>query len=99
METELEKHFGYSEPPYPEELLNMSGYMNMDMDQPGKAKMYYELAIEYYPESASACNSMADYYEAVDDIPNALRYVQKAFELSDDSSYENRIQLLKLRFH
>jgi predicted alpha/beta superfamily hydrolase len=41
----LEEHFGYSVPPYPEELLNMSGYMNMDMDQMEKAKMYFEFAI------------------------------------------------------
>ena len=96
-ERKLMKHFGYSEPPYPEELLNMSGYMNMDMDQPGKAKMYFELAIEYYPESANACNSMADYYEAADDIPSALRYVQKASELSDDPYFKNRLQSLKTK--
>ena len=53
-------HFGYAEPPYPEELLNMSGYMNMDMDQPEKAKMYFELAIEYYPQSANAYDSMKE---------------------------------------
>ncbi len=63
-EKKLKDHFGYPEPPYPEELLNMLGYMNMDMQQIEKAKMYFELAIEYYPESANACDSMADYYEA-----------------------------------
>ncbi len=94
-EKKLKEHFGYAEPPYPEELLNMSGYMNMDMQQPEKAKMYFELAIEYYPESANAYDSMADYYEAQNDIPNALRFVQKAAELSDDEYYTNRIQALK----
>lgn len=94
-EQKLKRHFGYSEPPYPEELLNMSGYMNMEMQQPEKAKMYFELAIEYYPESANAYDSMADYYEAQNDIPNALRLVQKASELSEDAYYKNRIQYLK----
>jgi hypothetical protein len=42
----LQIHLGYSAPPYPEELLNMSGYMNMDMQQPEKAKMYFKLTIE-----------------------------------------------------
>ncbi len=94
-EQKLKRHFGYSEPPYPEELLNMSGYMNLEMQQPEKAKMYFELAIEYYPESANAYDSMADYYEAQNDIPNALRLVQKASELSEDAYYKDRIQSLK----
>ncbi|MCB0567154.1 MAG: prolyl oligopeptidase family serine peptidase [Phaeodactylibacter sp.] len=93
-ERKLKEHFKYSEPPYPEELLNMSGYMNMDMQQPEKAKMYFELAIEFYPESANAYDSMAGYYEAQNDIPNALRFVQKASELSDDAYYKNRIKEL-----
>ena len=37
-EKKLKEHFGYSVPPYPEDLLNMSGYMNMDMNKPEKAK-------------------------------------------------------------
>ena len=94
-EKKLQKHFGYIEPPYPEELLNMLGYMNLDMNQPEKAKMYFELAIEYYPESANAYDSMADYYEVQNDIPNALRFVEKASQLSDDGYYKNRIQELK----
>lgn len=94
-EKKLKENFGYDEPPYPEELLNMSGYMNMDMQQTEKAKMYFELAIEYYPESANAYNSMADYYEAQNDITNAVRFVQKAAELSDNEYYKNRIQELK----
>lgn len=94
-EQKLKEHFGYSEAPYPEELLNMSGYMNLDMQQPEKAKMYFELATKYYPESANAYDSMADYYEAQNDITNALRFLQKAAELSDDEYYKNRIQALK----
>ncbi|MEH0153040.1 alpha/beta hydrolase-fold protein [Limibacter armeniacum] len=91
-ENKLREHFGYSEPPYPEELLNMSGYMNMDMQQLEKAKMYFELAIEYYPESANAYDSMADYYEAQNDITNAIRFVQKAAEISDNEYYKKRIK-------
>ena len=90
-EKKLKGHFGYSEPPYPEELLNMSAYMNMDMQQAEKAKMYFELAIEYYPESANAYDSMADYYERNGDNDNALKFVTKAFEISGDDSYKARI--------
>ena len=96
-EKKLKEHFGYSEPPYPEELLNMSGYMNMDMQQAEKAKMYFELAIEYYPESANAYDSLADYYEAQGDYTNAIKYVTKAFELSANDFYKKRIEGLKVK--
>ncbi len=91
----LEKHFGYFVPPYPEDLLNMSGYMNMDMNQPEKAKMYLEFAIEYYPKSANAYDSMADYYDKNKDFENALKYVTKAFEISRKDSYKDRIKEIK----
>lgn len=94
-EQKLNKHFGYSEPPYPEELLNMSGYMNIDMGQPKKAKMFFEFAIEYYPKSANAYDSMADYYERNGDNENAIKYVTKAFEISGIDYYKNRIDTLK----
>lgn len=94
-EKKLKEHFGYSEPPYPEELLNMSGYMNMDMQQPEKAKMYFELATEYYPGSANAYDSMADYYELQGQFTNAIKYVTKAFELSGNDFYKKRIEELK----
>jgi len=96
-EKKLKDHLGYSEPPYPEEILNMSGYMNMDMEQFEKAKMYFELATEYYPESANAFDSMADYYEAKGDSTNAIKYATKAFELSGNDYYKKRIEGLKVK--
>ncbi len=94
-ETKLREHFGYFEPPYPEDILNMLGYMNMEMQQPEKAKMYFEFAIEYYPESANAYDSMADYYESTGDLPSAIKYVSKAAELSDSNAYREKIEKLK----
>jgi len=94
-EKKLQNHFGYPEPPYPEELLNMSGYMNMDMQQPEKAKMYFELTIKYYPQSANAYDSMADFYESQNDKSSALKYVEKAYELSGSDYYKTRIEKLK----
>jgi len=57
--------------------------------------MYFELAIEYYPESANAYDSMADYYERNGDIDSAIKYVTKAFKISGDESYKERIERLK----
>jgi predicted alpha/beta superfamily hydrolase len=94
-EEKLKTHFGYSVPPYPEELLNMSGYMNMDMEQMAKAKMYFDFSIKYYPESANAYDSMADYYERIGDNQNAVKFVTKAFEISKNDYYRKRIEELK----
>ncbi|MGB7785325.1 MAG: alpha/beta hydrolase-fold protein [Salinimicrobium sp.] len=94
-EKKLKEHFGYAVPAYPEELLNMLGYMNMDMQQPEKAKMYFELAIESYPESANAYDSMADYYEAQGDASNAIKYATKAYELNSDDYYKQRVEELR----
>lgn len=94
-ENKLNAHFNYAEPPYPEELLIMSGYMNMDMQQFDKAKMYFEQAIKYYPESANNYDSIADYYASQNDLTNAIKSLNKAYELSEDSRYKERIESLK----
>jgi uncharacterized protein len=93
--NKLQSHFGYVVPPYPEELINMSGYMNMDMGQPDKAKMFFELAMEYYPKSPNAYDSMADYYVAQKDYASALKYVTKAYQLSGNDYYKKRMEELK----
>ncbi|NHN24060.1 esterase [Flavobacterium jejuense] len=94
-ESKLKNYFGYSVPPYPEEILNMSGYMNLDMQQSEKAKMFFELAIEYYPKSANAYDSMADYYERNKEYKKALKLATKAYEINATDYYKQRIETLK----
>jgi len=96
-ENKLKEHFGYLEAPYPEDLLNMSGYMNMEMNQPEKAKMYFELAIAYYPESANACDSFSEYYESQKDYDNAIKLASKAFEISGSDFHKKRIETLRAK--
>lgn len=91
----LKDHFGYDYPPYPEELLNVLGYMSMDMGQPEKSKMYLEYGIEYYPNSANAYDSMAEYYESQEDYQKALKLVSRAYELSGSDYHLNRKQMLQ----
>lgn len=88
----LEKHFGYSVAPYPEDLMNMSGYMNLDMEQPDKAKMFFELATEYYPTSANAFDSLADYYESQNDYASALKAMSRAYALSGSNYHKERME-------
>ncbi len=91
----LNKHFKYTVAPYPEDLLNMLGYMSLDMEQPEKSKMFFEFDIEFYPNSPNAYDSMADYYERNGDNATAIKFVTKAYELNGDSYYKDRIEALK----
>ena len=50
---------------------------------------------EYYPESANVYASMADYFERTNDYKNALHFVTKAFKISGEENYKQRIKGLK----
>jgi len=93
--NKLENYFGYAVPPYPQDLLNVLGYMSLDMEQLEKSKMYFEFAIKYYPKSANVYDSMADYYERNKDYKNALNFAIKAFEISGEENHKQRIIDLK----
>ena len=68
--------------------------MNMEMGQPKKAFMFFEMNIKYNPTSANAYDSMAEYYESQNDKENALKYLNKAYEISGDDYYKERIEAL-----
>jgi len=90
-------HFGYATPPMIDEMLNGYGYMNLQMGSPEKAKLFFEMNIKYYPESANAHDSLAEYYESQEDYVNALKYVIIAFELNDSDYYKGRLEKLKAK--
>ena len=77
-----------------DKLLNGYGYMNMQMGQPEKAFMFFEMNIKQNPKNANAYDSMAEYYESQNDKQNALKFLNKAFEISGDNYYKERIESL-----
>lgn len=96
-ELKLTDHFGYKEAPYDEGLLNMLGYMNLDMGFTEKSKAFFLLGIEYYPLSANAYDSLADYYIAQEDFAKALEYASLAFELSGSEVHKQKVKELKAK--
>ena len=90
-EEKLKLHFGYAVAPYPDYLLNVMGYMSLDMGKPEKSLMFFELNTEYYPENANAYDSLADYYVSQNDNKNALINVTKAYELSGSDYHKKRM--------
>lgn len=91
-EEKLKLRFGYAVAPYPDFLLNVMGYMSLDMGKPEKSLMFFELNTEYYPEDANAYDSLADYYVSQNDYKNALINVTKAYELSGSDYHKKRVE-------
>lgn len=89
------QNYGYPVPPMVEELFNGYGYMNMQMGNPERAKLFFEMGIKYYPKSANGYDSLAEYYETQEDYANALKYITKAYELSGSETHKNRMIELK----
>ncbi len=91
----LESNFGYVTPPFDESLFNMLGFMNMDMGNPEKSLTFFNMAIKYYPNSASAYDSVADYYIAEKNYQEALKNVKKAYQISGSEFHQKRIDIVK----
>lgn len=89
------ENFEYAVPPMVEELFNGYGYMNMQMGAPEKAKLFFEMGVKYYPKSANSFDSLAEYYESIDDYSNALKNIQKAYELSGSDIHRKRLEDIK----
>ncbi|MFT5244532.1 MAG: putative alpha/beta superfamily hydrolase [Psychroserpens sp.] len=89
------KNFGYKTPPMVEELFNAYGYMNLQMEQPEKAFLFFTMAIEYYPERANAYDGMADYYSAQNNNAKAIEYIEKAYKLSGSNYHKEKLAALK----
>jgi tetratricopeptide (TPR) repeat protein len=62
------------------------------MGKSDKAKMYFDLAIKYYPESANVYDSMADFFERNNDFVSALKFATQAYEIQESEYFKQRIQ-------
>lgn len=91
----LRSHFGFQVAPFPEDLITMSGYMNMG--QMEKAKMFFEQGLKYFPKSANMYDSVADYFIAENDLNSALDYVKKAYSISGSEYHKGRIDELEMK--
>ena len=70
----------------------MLGYMALEMGQTNKSKAFFEMAIAYFPQSANAHDSMADYHISQNEKDEAVNNLKKAYELSDNEHYLTKIE-------
>ena len=85
------KHFGYFSPPFDEELLTMSGYMFLEMKQLKKSLAFFMLAVKYYPKSANAFDSLAEFYASQKDFAKAVENETKAHDISKSAAHLKKI--------
>ena len=89
------KHFGYFSPPFDEQLLIMSGYMFLEMQQSEKSLAFFKLATRYYPKSANTFDSLADFYASQKNYTKALEQVKIAYSISKSKYHLKRITEFK----
>ena len=93
------KYFGYFSPPFDEQLLIMSGYMFLDMQQAEKSLAFFKLATRYYPKSANTFDSLADFYASQKNYAKALTQVTLAYRISKSEYHLKRINEFKSKIH
>jgi predicted alpha/beta superfamily hydrolase len=94
-EVTYTNNFGYKSPPMVEELFNGYGYMNLQMQQPKKAYLFFSMALKYYPKSANAYDAMSDYYLSQKNNLKAIEYLNKAYEISKSVYHKEKLDALK----
>ena len=93
-EKRMSENFNYKVPPFEASLLDMLGNMSMDMGKNDKAKVLFELNIEYYPENPIVYLSMAEYFLSQKNISEVNKYIDKASEMDKENEYEDRVKSL-----
>ena len=89
------KYFGAKTPPMVAELFNAYGYMNLQMEHPEKAFLFFSMAVKYYPESADSYDAMADYYISKENNEKAIEYLEKAYKISNSNYHKEKLDTLK----
>jgi uncharacterized protein len=76
----LSKERGYPVRP-PEQVFNEFAYRHLQGKNFEKAKMFFQLNIDYFPESFNVYDGMGDYYKERNDLPQAITWWKKAMSV------------------
>lgn len=90
----LSDEMGYTVRP-PEEVINRFGYIFLQQKDNSRAKMFFQLNIDYYPESFNTYDSMGDYYLSEEDKSAAIHYFEKALTLKNKPDIRLKLEKLK----
>lgn len=90
----LSDEMGYTVRPS-EEAINRFGYIFLQQKDNSRAKMFFQLNIDYFPQSFNAYDSMGDYYLSEEDKPAAIKCFKKALTLKYRPDIKLKLEKLK----
>ena len=90
----VSKQMGYKVAPS-EDLINGMGYQALGSKQFKKAESFFKYNIDNYPESYNVYDSMGDYYVAIGDKPNAIKYFEKALSIKENPDTRKKLEKLQ----
>lgn len=90
----LSREMGYPVSPS-ESMINMLGYSFLQEKDYGRSRMFFQLNIDYYPQSFNVYDSMGDNYLAVNEKAKAITYFKKALTLKNSSEIKEKLDKLE----
>ncbi len=87
----ISQHLGYTVFPS-KGLVNNLGYTCMGLKKWDKAKAFFQLNIENYPQDANGYDSIGDFYAAVGNINEAIKNYSKALKLGNDTDTRRKLE-------
>lgn len=78
----------------PESLINYLAYDALGKKHFNKAKAFFELNIEWHPNSSNVYDSYADYYLAKNDTVNAITNYKKALQIEANKITQRKLDAL-----
>ncbi|MFA6084588.1 alpha/beta hydrolase-fold protein [Mucilaginibacter sp.] len=92
--NQLSQEMGYAVRP-PEFTINQLGYIMLQIKNYEKAKMFFEVNIDYYPKNFNTYDGLGDYYLAKNDKVNAIKYFKKALSLKHTAEIYDKLKKLE----
>ncbi|MFX1706048.1 alpha/beta hydrolase-fold protein [Chitinophaga sp. CC14] len=89
----LSKDMGYRVRPY-ETTMNEFGYANLQRKNFDKSKMFFQLNIDYYPESFNTYDGMGDYYLEMKDTVRANIFWKKALSIRFTKEIKDKMEMV-----
>jgi tetratricopeptide (TPR) repeat protein len=81
-----------------EKAINNMGYYAMFNKKDDLAYRYFQLALDLYPLSANAQNSMGEYWEGKEETKKALEYFERSFKINPaNEDVKDKIKKLKAK--
>ncbi|MBK8946294.1 MAG: alpha/beta hydrolase [Ignavibacteriae bacterium] len=92
--TQISKKMGYEIKPDEEEI-NSMGYDALERKFYKKAESFFKLNLQNYPESYNVYDSMGDYYEAIGDKSNAIKFFEKTLLIKEYPDTRKKLEKLQ----